>query len=124
MMEEKEVLALFMSLRRETLHVWVERGWVTPERGQGGYRFREIDVARVSLIQEFSTELELSEDAMDVILPLLDQVHGLRHELRCFAGRHQRRARRRASAYRPGAGEIEGLSAARRARCRIHHKIN
>lgn len=85
MMEEKEVLALFMSLRRETLHVWVERGWVTPERGQGGYRFREIDVARVSLIQEFSTELELSEDAMDVILPLLDQVHGLRHELRCFA---------------------------------------
>ena len=85
MMEEKEILGLFMSLRRETLRVWVERGWVTPERGQGGYRFREIDVARVRLIHEFSTELELGEDAMDVVLPLLDQVHGLRHQLRRLA---------------------------------------
>lgn len=85
MMEEKEILARFMGLRRETLHVWVERGWVMPERGRGGYRFREIDIARVGLIYEFSTDLELDEDAMDVILPLLDQVHGLRHQLRCLA---------------------------------------
>ena len=85
MMEEKEVLGHFVSLRRETLHVWVERGWVTPERGEGGYHYREIDVARVSLIQEFSTDLALGEDAVDVILSLLDQVHGLRHQLRCFA---------------------------------------
>ena len=86
MMEEEEILGHFVGLRRETLHVWVERGWVMPERDRGGYRFREIDVARVGLIYEFSTELELDEDAMDVILPLLDQLHGLRHQLRCLAG--------------------------------------
>jgi chaperone modulatory protein CbpM len=85
MMREKEILGCFIGLRRETLHVWVERGWVLAERGRDGYRFREIDVARVGLIHEFSTELELDEDAMDVILPLLDQVHGLRHQLRCLA---------------------------------------
>jgi len=85
MMEEKEILDCFMGLRRETLHVWVKRGWVMPERGRGGYQFREIDVARVGLLYDFSTELELDEDAMDVILPLLDQVHGLRHQLRCLA---------------------------------------
>ena len=86
MMGEKEILDFFLGLRRETLHVWVERGWVMPERrDRGGYRFHEIDVARVGLIYEFSTELELDEDAMDVILSLLDQVHGLRHQLRRLA---------------------------------------
>ncbi|MBC8268613.1 MAG: hypothetical protein H8E36_07695 [Rhodospirillaceae bacterium] len=85
MMGEREILGRYTDLRRETLHIWVERGWVLPERDQGGYRFREIDVARVGLIYEFSTELELDEDTMDVILPLLDQVHGLRHQLRCLA---------------------------------------
>jgi len=85
MMHEPEILGRFIGLRRETLHVWIERGWVAPERGERGYRFREIDVARVGLIYEFSTTLELDEDAMDVVLPLLDQVHGLRHQLRRLA---------------------------------------
>ena len=85
-MGEQEVLVGFMGLRRETLHIWIERGWVTPKRGRGGLRFREIDVARVRLIYEFSIELELDEDAIDVVLSLLDQVHGLRHQLRRLAG--------------------------------------
>jgi chaperone modulatory protein CbpM len=85
MMEEKEILGRFKGLRRGTLRVWIERGWVKPGRDRGGYRFREIDVARVELIYEFSTELELQEEAIDVVLPLLDQVYGLRHQLRCLA---------------------------------------
>lgn len=86
MIGEKEILTRFSDLRRETLYIWVERGWVMPERGRGGFRFREIDVARIALIYEFSTELELGEEAMEVVLPLLDQVHGLRHQLRRLAG--------------------------------------
>lgn len=85
MMHEKEILDRYMDLPRETLHIWIEHGWVKPERDRDGYRFREIDVARVGLIYEFSAVLELDDDAMDVVLPLLDQVHGLRHQLRCLA---------------------------------------
>ena len=85
MLEEKDVLGAFSNLRRETLHVWIERGWVAPPRERGGYRFREIDVARIRLIHEFHTELELGEDALDVILPLLDQVYGLRRQLHRLA---------------------------------------
>ena len=85
MRDEEEVLGTFSGLRRETLHVWIERGWVVPQRGSNGYRFKEIDVARIRLIREFRTALEIDEDAMDVILPLLDQVHGLRRELRRLA---------------------------------------
>ena len=76
MMEEQEVLGLFTDIRRDTLYLWIERGWIVPEEGKAGFRFREIDVARVRLIREFRTELELDADALDVILPLLDQVHG------------------------------------------------
>lgn len=85
MMGEKEILSRYGGLQRETLYIWIEHGWVIPQRDQSGYWFREIDIARVGLIYEFSTELELDEDAMGVILPLLDQVHGLRHQLRSLA---------------------------------------
>jgi chaperone modulatory protein CbpM len=85
MMEEQEVLGLFTDIRRDTLYLWIERGWIVPEEGKAGFRFREIDVARVRLIREFRTELELDADALDVILPLLDQLHGLRDQVRRLA---------------------------------------
>ena len=85
MLSEQEVVSHFVDLQVETLHVWIERGWVTPRRDNGGYRFREIDVARVRLIREFSADLDMGEDAIDVILPLLDQVHGLRRQLHRLA---------------------------------------
>jgi chaperone modulatory protein CbpM len=82
---EEDILGTFADLRRETLHVWIDRGWLAPERSGEGYQFQEIDVARIRLIREFRTELELDEDALDVILPLLDQVYGLRRELHRLA---------------------------------------
>lgn len=82
MRDEADILRAFSRLHRETLQMWIDRGWLAPQKDQDGYRFQEVDVARIRLIHEFHYELEIDEDAMDVILPLLDQVHGLRHELR------------------------------------------
>ena len=85
MRDEKEVFETFSDLHPDTLQVWIDRGWLVPKRSRNGYRFREIDVARIRLIQEFRNELEIDEEALDLILPLLDQVHGLRQELRRLA---------------------------------------
>lgn len=85
MRDENEILGTFSDLQRETLLVWIERGWLSPLRSRHGYRFQEIDVARIRLIREFRMELEIDDDAMDIVLPLLDQVHGLRRELRRLA---------------------------------------
>lgn len=82
MRNEDEILSEFSEIRKDTLHVWIEKGWLSPKRGRRGYQFQEIDVARLRLISEFRSDLELNEDALDVILPLIDQVHGLRRELR------------------------------------------
>ena len=85
MLSEQEFLSAFAELQRDTLYVWIERGWLSPVRDGGAWRFREIDVARVRLIRELNEELDLTADALDVVLQLLDQVHGLRRELRRLA---------------------------------------
>lgn len=85
MIGEKEFLRAVAGVRRDRLYIWIERGWLSPGRGEGGWIFREIDVARARLIRELSEDLEIGEDALDVVLPLLDQVHGLRRELRRIA---------------------------------------
>ena len=85
MRSEQEILGAFSELRQETLYIWIERGWLAPLRDGGRFQFHEIDVARIRLIEEFRTDLDIGEDAIDVILPLLDQVHGLRRELRRLA---------------------------------------
>ena len=85
MLDETEVLRTFSTLRRETLHVWIGRGWLSPARTAGGFRFRDIDVARLRMIDEFSRDLDLGDDALDVVLPPIDQLHGLRHQLRLMS---------------------------------------
>jgi chaperone modulatory protein CbpM len=85
MITEREFLHAVAGIRRDRLHIWIERGWLAPGRGEGGWIFREIDIARARLIRELSEDLDIGEDALDVVLPLLDQVHGLRRELRRLA---------------------------------------
>lgn len=40
--------------------------------------FSEIDLARAMLIRDLTEDLGVQEEGVDVILPLADQVHGLR----------------------------------------------
>jgi chaperone modulatory protein CbpM len=79
-----EVLA-HCRLERLELETWIAREWVLPVREDGGYIFTETDLARVELICDLTHDLALSEDAMGVVLPLLDQVYALRASLRRVA---------------------------------------
>ena len=69
-------------LQRAHLERWIASGWVRPEGAAGRYEFREIDVARVQLIRELHDELDVNEDAMPVVLSLLDQLYDTRRRLR------------------------------------------
>ena len=53
----------------------------TPSETPEGWLFQPVDVARVRLIVELRS-LELDEEAMPVVLSLLDQLHATRRELR------------------------------------------
>lgn len=66
------------------LRIWVSEGWVRPASGGGGQKFDEVDVARIRLVCELRESLGLDEDAVPLVLSLIDQLHGLRGELKAL----------------------------------------
>ncbi|HEY4040301.1 MAG TPA: hypothetical protein VGM32_00485 [Rhodopila sp.] len=79
------VVALFPGLRDTELLSWVERGWVRPEGTEPDWIFADIDIARVRLIRDFRTAMDVPEETMPLVLSLLDQVYTLRGQMRAIA---------------------------------------
>lgn len=82
MFSETDVISRVSGLSSARLQICLERGWVIASNGDTGPRFAEIDVARLRLICTMQDDMELDEDLLPTMLSLLDQVYGLRHELR------------------------------------------
>ncbi len=78
-----EVLVTQISgLQRQDLERWISNQWVRPDGRAGAYVFREIDVARVRLIRELRDEMQVNEEALPVVLSLLDQLYDQRRRMR------------------------------------------
>ncbi len=84
-MRESEVVRVVGGLKRAELRRWVAAGWVAPQRQDGETRFRQIDVARLQLIVQIRRDMRIAEDSLPLVLSLVDQVYGLRNELRHLA---------------------------------------
>ena len=69
-------------MTRRRLKVWLERGWVTAVYTEQGVQFSDLDMTRLQLICELQDEMSVDEDFVPTVLSLLDQVYGLRRELR------------------------------------------
>lgn len=69
----------------------VTRRWVRAEEKGGTYVFEEIDIARIKLIRELREEMAVNEEAVDLVLSLMDQLYETRgHMTRILeALRHQ-----------------------------------
>jgi chaperone modulatory protein CbpM len=81
MLSERDIVARVQHLTVTRLRVWVRQGLIKPadERAQG---FSEADLARAALICNLEDELGFAEEDVPVLLNLIDQIHGLRSELR------------------------------------------
>ncbi|MCC7274152.1 MAG: hypothetical protein IT561_15905 [Alphaproteobacteria bacterium] len=78
-----EILCIhFAALTPDDLRRWIAEGYVRPEAAGDELHFREIDVERVRLILELRDELAVNEEALPLVLSLLDQVYALRRKLR------------------------------------------
>ena len=82
---EEDLVVQVEQLSVQRLHKWIRLGWVRPERREGTPVYHEVDVARVRLLRDMEHELEFDEDTVPLVLSLLDQIHGLRNELRSLA---------------------------------------
>lgn len=71
-------------VKKSDLDSWIQRDWVRPVRQDGDWRFADHDVARIELICDLVHELAIDADALDIILPLVDQVYALRRSLRAM----------------------------------------
>ncbi len=80
---EEQVLEAVSRLTRARLRSFIEAEIVRPLQGEeGGCVFRQIDLARLELMCELCETFDLGEDALGVVMSLIDQLHGLRRELR------------------------------------------
>ncbi len=85
MLNERDVVATVRRIELRELRLWVREGWVKPATGESGPVFDDLDVARIRLVCDLRMEMSLPADAVPVVLSLLDQIHGLRRELRGLA---------------------------------------
>ena len=67
------------------LEGWIEAGWLMPRRDEQAAEFSEADLARARLILDLQHDMGVNEEAIPIILDLIDQVHGLRRMLRDVA---------------------------------------
>jgi chaperone modulatory protein CbpM len=76
-----QALSRTVGVAEAEIHRWVELTWLRPDGSPGCWVFREVDVARVRLIAELR-ELDMDEEAMPVVLSLLDQLYATRRRMR------------------------------------------
>jgi len=79
-------LVIELDCPREELVVLVERRWVLPLQQNGDYIFSEADAARARMILELRRDCAIDDEAMGVVLDLLDKLYGVRRQMRDLLG--------------------------------------
>ena len=70
----------------QTLDLWLDQEWLLPDQTAAEMTFSDIDVARGRLIQDLKHGFGVNDEGVDIILHLLDQLHGFR---RAFEDLHE-----------------------------------
>jgi chaperone modulatory protein CbpM len=73
-----EEFLLKARVEQHSLQAWIQAGWLIPPQTDPELAFSEIDLARARLIRDLRHDLGVNDEGIEVILHLLDQMHGLR----------------------------------------------
>jgi chaperone modulatory protein CbpM len=65
----------------QTLELWLEQKWLIPAQTPVGLTFSDMDIARARLIKELQADFGVNDEGVDIVLHLMDQLHGLRQAL-------------------------------------------
>ncbi|MDH5453278.1 MAG: hypothetical protein OEY05_03085 [Paracoccaceae bacterium] len=79
---EEETISAIARLTRRQLTAFVDAEIVNPIHTEEGHYFRQADLVRMELLCELSEHFDLQDDALGVVISLIDQLHGVRGELR------------------------------------------
>jgi chaperone modulatory protein CbpM len=78
---EQEFLAV-SGIDSATLQVWLEDRWLVADTSLPNILFSDIDIARARLVQDLKHAMGINDPGVSVVLDLVDQIHGLRRQLR------------------------------------------
>ncbi|WP_170754661.1 hypothetical protein [Ruegeria lacuscaerulensis] len=79
---ESEVIASVTRLTSARLTEYLAAEIVIPENTEQGLVYHSLDVARLELACELHEQYDMETDALSMMISLIDQMHGLRAELR------------------------------------------
>ena len=68
-------------VERGSLEAWVAAGWIVPPQTDPELVFSDVDLARAQLIHDLREDFGVNDEAVSVILHLVDQMHGLRRSM-------------------------------------------
>jgi chaperone modulatory protein CbpM len=80
MLSERDIVAKVEHVTVTRLRIWVRQGWIRPVEEPPV--FTEADLARAALIRDLEDTLGFDEEQVPVLLNLIDQIHGLRAQLK------------------------------------------
>jgi chaperone modulatory protein CbpM len=69
-------------LDAQALDSWIDAGWLRPGGNRSGPEFSDIDLARAQLIADLRNDFGVNDEAVPIVLDLMDQVYSLRHLVR------------------------------------------
>jgi chaperone modulatory protein CbpM len=82
MIVSKQEFLTSSGIEARTLEFWIEQQWLIPARTDAETAFSDTDVARARLIRDLKSDFGVNDEGVDVILHLVDQLHGLRRALK------------------------------------------
>jgi chaperone modulatory protein CbpM len=77
----KQDLLGSVGLDVQTLESWLEYEWLIPEESSAGPAFSDRDLARAHFIRDLRDDFGVNDEGIDLVLHLVDQLHGMRRVL-------------------------------------------
>lgn len=72
---EDDAIAAIALLTRQRLDVFVSAALVAPLQTEAGRIYRPVDLARLELLCDLTEQFDLNEDALEVVISLIDALH-------------------------------------------------
>ena len=82
---QSQTIAAVPGLSQLRLEAFLQADLVLPTSSAAGPVFRILDLARLELLCDLSDQFDLHDDALGVVIGLIDQLHGARLHLRAMA---------------------------------------
>lgn len=76
-----EEVCISCNLSPEIVEMYIQQEWIVPQ-DKGEQNFDQEDLARMILIRDLKQEMGVNDEAIPIVLHLIDQLHLLRRRLR------------------------------------------